>query len=63
MQQVPTNEESTRSAIEKISAVQRTFFGEMWGFEGTAMEHLDTAYTSEYIGAHTDTTYFSQACR
>lgn len=61
--EVPTNEESTRSAIEKICQVQHTFFGEMWGFKGNELEHLDTAYTSEYIGAHTDTTYFSQACR
>lgn len=27
------------------------------------MEYADTAYSKERLGAHTDTTYFSQACR
>ncbi|XP_050686095.1 trimethyllysine dioxygenase, mitochondrial-like isoform X2 [Eriocheir sinensis] len=61
--EVPTDVESTRSAVEKICAIKRSFFGEMWGMEGSDLMHSDTAYTSEFIGAHTDSTYFSQACR
>ncbi|XP_063842506.1 trimethyllysine dioxygenase, mitochondrial-like isoform X2 [Scylla paramamosain] len=60
--EVPTTEEATRSAVEKVCPIERNFFGEMWTFGNTGMDHLDTAYTSEFIGAHTDTTYFSQAC-
>ncbi|XP_045108730.1 trimethyllysine dioxygenase, mitochondrial-like isoform X1 [Portunus trituberculatus] len=61
--EVPTTEEATRLAVEKICPIKRNFFGEMWTFGNTGMDHFDTAYTSEFIGAHTDTTYFSQACR
>ncbi|KAK4301806.1 hypothetical protein Pmani_026073 [Petrolisthes manimaculis] len=61
--EVPPDLESTRSAVENVCAVQKSFYGEMWELQGTNLTHYDTAYTSEYIGPHTDQTYFSIAAR
>ncbi|XP_076033723.1 trimethyllysine hydroxylase [Oratosquilla oratoria] len=60
--EVPPTVEATQSAIEEVCIVKKTFFGEMWAFTAN-LEHSDTAYSTEYIGAHTDTTYFRQASR
>lgn len=60
--QVPADVESTRAAVEQICPLKKTFYGEAWAMEAN-MEYADTAYSKERLGAHTDTTYFSQACR
>ena len=57
------NIEATRAAIEEVCPVKTTFYGDMWSFTADNMEHADTAYTNEALGAHNDTTYFSQSCR
>ncbi|XP_071552454.1 trimethyllysine dioxygenase, mitochondrial isoform X1 [Panulirus ornatus] len=61
--EVPADTKSTCAAIEKVCAIKKTLFGEFWSFSEASREHADTAYSSGFIGAHTDTTYFSQACR
>ncbi|XP_042203537.1 trimethyllysine dioxygenase, mitochondrial-like [Homarus americanus] len=61
--EVPADIESTRTAIEKVCNIKNTFFGDMWSMKGTNYEHFDSAYSTAYIGAHTDSTYFTQACR
>ncbi|XP_037779925.1 trimethyllysine dioxygenase, mitochondrial-like [Penaeus monodon] len=60
--EVPADVESTRAAVEQICPLKTTFYGEAWAMEAN-MEYADTAYSKERLGAHTDTTYFSQACR
>ncbi|KAK7864015.1 hypothetical protein R5R35_000120 [Gryllus longicercus] len=56
---LPTKE-ATEQVIQKISHTQRTFFGDMWEFTDS-LDHEDTAYTRDALGAHTDNTYFSEA--
>ncbi|XP_053655529.1 trimethyllysine dioxygenase, mitochondrial [Cherax quadricarinatus] len=61
--EVPADTESTEAAIEKICLIKKTFFGEMWSMQANNFKHYDTAYSTDFIGAHTDNTYFSQASR
>uniref|UniRef100_A0A182QT31 Trimethyllysine dioxygenase, mitochondrial n=1 Tax=Anopheles farauti TaxID=69004 RepID=A0A182QT31_9DIPT len=58
---VPPNQQSTEMAVKRIFPVQRTFFGDMWTFSESKMDHSDTAYTNGYLGPHTDNTYFNDA--
>ncbi|XP_058460482.1 trimethyllysine dioxygenase, mitochondrial [Malaya genurostris] len=60
IEKVPTNQQSTEMAVKRIFPVHKTLFGEMWTFSDQ-MDHGDTAYTKNYLGPHTDTTYFSDA--
>lgn len=50
----------TETAVKRLFAVQKTFFGEMWSFSDDQI-HSDTAYSKSYLGAHTDNTYFNDA--
>ncbi|XP_066952067.1 trimethyllysine dioxygenase, mitochondrial [Macrobrachium rosenbergii] len=59
---VPQDVDGTREVVEEICPVKPTLFGSMWSFQAD-YEHADTAYSDEYLGAHTDTTYLSEACR
>ncbi|XP_039289113.1 trimethyllysine dioxygenase, mitochondrial isoform X2 [Nilaparvata lugens] len=52
--------EATEKVVTSMFPVQRTFFGDMWTVE-KYLTFLDTAYTNEFIGAHTDNTYFNDA--
>ncbi|XP_023298151.2 trimethyllysine dioxygenase, mitochondrial [Lucilia cuprina] len=58
--EVPANTTMTEMAIRRVFPVMKTFFGEMYTFSD-APDHADTAYTKEYIGSHTDNTYFCDA--
>lgn len=60
--EVTPDVESTRAVVEEIGDVRETLFGKMWSFQDN-YKHADTAYTNEYLGPHTDTTYFSEASR
>ncbi|XP_068204238.1 trimethyllysine dioxygenase, mitochondrial [Palaemon carinicauda] len=60
--QVPNNVDETRAAVEEICPVRNTLFGSMWSFQAD-YKHADTAYSDEYLGAHTDNTYLSEASR
>ncbi|TMW54917.1 hypothetical protein DOY81_000150 [Sarcophaga bullata] len=57
---VPPNTTMTEMAIRRVFPIMKTFFGEMYTFSD-APDHADTAYTKEYIGSHTDNTYFCDA--
>ncbi|XP_037928007.1 trimethyllysine dioxygenase, mitochondrial [Teleopsis dalmanni] len=58
--EVPPNAEMTELAIRRVFPIMKTFFGEMWTFSDVK-DHADTAYTKEYLGSHTDNTYFCDA--
>ncbi|XP_062549842.1 uncharacterized protein LOC134214500 [Armigeres subalbatus] len=60
IEKVPANAHSTEMAVRRIFPIHKTLFGEMWTFSDS-MDHSDTAYTKDYLGPHTDNTYFSDA--
>ncbi|POW10359.1 hypothetical protein PSHT_08776 [Puccinia striiformis] len=55
---VPSNPEATEELLKRIAFIRETHYGAFWDFTAN-MEHGDTAYTNLPLGAHTDTTYFS----
>lgn len=55
---VPPNPEDTEKLLRRIAFIRETHYGAFWDFTAD-MKHGDTAYTSIALGAHTDTTYFS----
>ncbi|KXJ71440.1 hypothetical protein RP20_CCG020559 [Aedes albopictus] len=60
IEKVPANAQSTEMVVRRIFPIHKTLFGEMWTFSDS-MDHSDTAYTKNYLGPHTDNTYFSDA--
>lgn len=60
IERVPANQQSTEMAVKRVFPVHKTLFGEMWTFTDN-MDHSDTAYTKNYLGPHTDNTYFCDA--
>lgn len=59
--EVPANTTMTEMAIRRVFPPMKTFFGEMYTFSDQMLDHADTAYTKEYLGSHTDNTYFCDA--
>ncbi|KAJ5364303.1 Trimethyllysine dioxygenase [Penicillium cataractarum] len=59
---VPVNPESTKTLIERISFIRHTHYGGFWDFTAD-LTYKDTAYTNEWLGAHTDNTYFTDPAR
>ncbi|KAJ5487801.1 hypothetical protein N7530_002101 [Penicillium desertorum] len=59
---VPTNPEATQYLIERIAFIRNTHYGGFWDFTAD-LTFKDTAYTNEFLGAHTDNTYFTDPAR
>ncbi|XP_067626199.1 trimethyllysine dioxygenase, mitochondrial [Eurosta solidaginis] len=57
---VPANTTMTEMTVRRLFPPMRTFFGEMYTFTDSP-DHADTAYTKQYLGFHTDNTYFCNA--
>jgi trimethyllysine dioxygenase len=57
----PVTPEATQALIERIAFIRPTHYGGFWDFTAD-LTHKDTAYTTLSLGAHTDTTYFSEPC-
>lgn len=55
---VPPTPEDTQRLVEKIAFIRETHYGGFWDFTSD-LSHGDTAYTNLPLGAHTDTTYFT----
>lgn len=55
---MPATPEATESLIERIAFIRPTHYGGFWDFTSD-LSHGDTAYTDLALGAHTDTTYFT----
>lgn len=47
--------------VERLGYVRHTIFGGMWDLAPDLEDHADTAYTSIYLGPHTDGTYSHDA--
>lgn len=60
IEKVPSNQSSTEISIKRLFPIHKTLFGEMWTFSDNK-DHSDTAYSKEYLPAHTDNTYFNDA--
>ncbi|PYI04855.1 trimethyllysine dioxygenase TmlH [Aspergillus sclerotiicarbonarius CBS 121057] len=59
---VPVSPESTESLIKRIAFIRNTHYGGFWDFTAD-LTFKDTAYTTEFLGAHTDNTYFTDPAR
>lgn len=55
---VPADIENTEKLARRIAFIRETHYGGFWDFSAD-MSHSDTAYTNLAIGAHTDSTYFT----
>ncbi|KAJ3058099.1 hypothetical protein HK102_010692, partial [Quaeritorhiza haematococci] len=55
---VPPTPEATQKVIERIAFIRESHYGKFWDFTAN-LEHGDAAYTTIALGAHTDTTYFT----
>ena len=55
---VPANPAETEALVRRIAFVRETHYGNFWDFTSD-LAHGDTAYTDIALGAHTDTTYFT----
>jgi len=54
----PVTPEATQKLLERIAFIRPTHYGGFWDFTSD-LKMKDTAYTSYGLGAHTDTTYFT----
>ncbi|EPS27675.1 hypothetical protein PDE_02619 [Penicillium oxalicum 114-2] len=59
---VPIDPQSTKALIERIAFIRHTHYGGFWDFTAD-LTYKDTAYTNEWLGAHTDNTYFTDPSR
>ncbi|KAG0055216.1 hypothetical protein BGZ83_009271 [Gryganskiella cystojenkinii] len=55
---VPVTTEATEALANRIAFIRETHYGGFWDFTSD-LGHGDTAYTDLALGAHTDTTYFT----
>ncbi|KAL4880057.1 hypothetical protein BJY04DRAFT_85637 [Aspergillus karnatakaensis] len=60
--ETPVDPESTEALLKRIAFVRHTHYGGFWDFTAD-MTFKDTAYTTEFLGAHTDNTYFTDPAR
>ncbi|KAI5988739.1 Trimethyllysine dioxygenase [Pisolithus albus] len=58
---VPATTEATERLCERIGFIRETQYGKFWEFTADLAKG-DTAYTNMALGAHTDTTYFTDPC-
>ncbi|OJJ05413.1 hypothetical protein ASPVEDRAFT_198502 [Aspergillus versicolor CBS 583.65] len=58
----PVNPESTEALLKRIAYIRHTHYGGFWDFTAD-LTFKDTAYTNEFLGAHTDNTYFTDPAR
>ncbi len=53
--------QGTTDLAERIAPAQRTIFGTYWPLSTEVTHHDDTAYTTDYLSPHTDSTYYHNA--
>ncbi|KAI0711887.1 mitochondrial protein [Cerioporus squamosus] len=58
---VPATPEATEELSRRIGFIRETQYGTFWDFTSNLAKG-DTAYTTLALGAHTDTTYFTDPC-
>ncbi|MFT5116465.1 MAG: trimethyllysine dioxygenase [Parasphingorhabdus sp.] len=58
---VPSTEEATRAMAERIGIIQQTIFGGMWMLSAEMEDHGDSAYSTQFLEPHTDSSYYHDA--
>jgi trimethyllysine dioxygenase len=58
---VPATEEATKAMAQRVGRVQETIFGRMWMLSAELQDHGDTAYSTQYLEPHTDSSYYHDA--
>lgn len=61
VEDVPANEGATQALAERIGRVQQTIFGGMWRLSAELKDHGDSAYSTQYLEPHTDSSYYHDA--
>ncbi|EJD06705.1 Trimethyllysine dioxygenase [Fomitiporia mediterranea MF3/22] len=61
VQGVEATPEATEQLTRRIANIRQTQYGTFWDFTSNLAKG-DTAYTTLALGAHTDTTYFTDPC-
>ena len=56
---VPNTPQATKELLERIGPVRNTHFGSFYDVTAD-LSSKDTAYTTEYLSPHNDSTYFSE---
>lgn len=57
----PCNEAAGRQLFERFGYIRETLFGGLWRLSAELSEHEDTAYSTSFLGPHTDGTYSHDA--
>ncbi|WP_340117073.1 TauD/TfdA family dioxygenase [Pelagibius sp. 7325] len=57
----PTDEASARALFNHFGYIRETIFGGLWSLSAEMTEHDDTAYSTQYLEPHTDSTYSHDA--
>ncbi|KAK2750950.1 hypothetical protein FQN57_000025 [Myotisia sp. PD_48] len=55
----PPTPEATEKLLERLAFIRPTHYGGFWDFTSD-LSMKDTAYTSQHLNCHTDTTYFTE---
>ncbi|MDX1500428.1 MAG: trimethyllysine dioxygenase [Woeseiaceae bacterium] len=58
---VPSTEDATRVLAERIGRIEETIFGGLWTLSAELKDHGDTAYSTQYLEPHTDSSYYHDA--
>ncbi|KAF5370429.1 hypothetical protein D9615_009728 [Tricholomella constricta] len=58
---LPPTPESTEKLVQRIGFIRETQYGRFWDFTSDLAKG-DMAYTTLALGAHTDTTYYTDPC-
>ncbi len=53
--------EATVELATRIAPAQRTVFGTYWPLSAEIKDHKDSAYTTQFLSPHTDSTYYHNA--
>lgn len=57
----PTDEDSARALFGRFGYIRETIFGGLWSLSAELHDHEDTAYTTQFLEPHTDSTYCHDA--
>ncbi|MEJ8574839.1 TauD/TfdA family dioxygenase [Microbaculum marinum] len=58
---VPATDEGTVELATRLAPAKQTIFGDFWRLSAELADHGDTAYSTQYLDPHTDSTYYHDA--
>lgn len=61
LQDAPPTKEATRAIAERTGLIRHTIFGDIWDLSAELQDHGDSAYSTQYLEPHTDSTYYHDA--